>query len=365
MAVYKSKTPTKDGRIYFFRIKYSDIFNITHDYTSQKFKTLKEAKEEEAKYRLDVKNHETTISNITFITAFNELMRIKKKELKKQSIPKIYSRYKYLSHLSKVKINDIKIDHYNYVILKTEKEGLSVAYTNKILELFRQIIKFSNKYYNTSDSMLKYIENIKKPLVVKKEMDFYTYEEYQQYDSVIEDLEWHTFFEILYFMGLRQGELQALTWSDVNFDNLTIKINKTLTSKIKGENWTITSPKTHSSIRTLPLTKRISDDLKSMNVIAKSYNDYSDNWFVFGNSIPFKESSIHRRKDKYCNLAKLRRIRIHDFRHSCASLLINKGASPILVAKYLGHSNITMTLNTYSHLYKSELDNIVVLINQL
>mgnify|MGYP002509043460 CR=1 FL=1 len=64
-------------------------------------------------------------------------------------------------------------------------------------------------------------------------------------------------YEVLYYMGLRQGETQALNWTDIDFEKGTIRINKTLTTKIKGEKYTISSPKTKSSIRTLPLAKII------------------------------------------------------------------------------------------------------------
>ena len=63
--------------------------------------------------------------------------------------------------------------------------------------------------------------------------------------------------------------------------------------------------------------------------------------------------------------AKIKRIRLHDFRHSCASLLINNGASIALVAKYLGHSDISTTLNTYTHMFKNEMSDIINIINNL
>lgn len=87
--------------------------------------------------------------------------------------------------------------------------------------------------------------------------------------------------------------------------------------------------------------------------------------FVFGLMQPFKETTIHKYKNKYCDLANLKRIRVHDFRHSCASFLINQGASISLVSKYLGHANISITLNIYTHLYKNELDDITNKINNL
>lgn len=86
---------------------------------------------------------------------------------------------------------------------------------------------------------------------------------------------------------------------------------------------------------------------------------------MFRNSIPFKETTIQSKKNYYCKLANVKQIRIHDFRHSCASLLINQGASISLVSKFLGHTNITITLNTYTPMFKSELNDITNLLNKL
>ena len=196
-------------------------------------------------------------------------------------------------------------------------------------------------------------------------MNFFTLEEYNEFDSVIDNFSFHLFFEILFYLGLRQGECQALTWKDIDLENGKIKITKTLTTKIKGQKWTISSPKTKNSIRTLPLTKKLIEDLKKQKIEAMKFKDYSENWFVFGNSFPFPETTIQVKKNKYCKLANVKQIRVHDFRHSCASLLINKGATISLVSKYLGHSNISITLNTYTHMYKSELEDMTDILNKL
>ncbi len=113
------------------------------------------------------------------------------------------------------------------------------------------------------------------------------------------------------------------------------------------------------------MPNRALNDLKAMKNNAMNFNDYKDEWFIFGNVFPFPETSIQVKKNTYCDKAGLRRIRIHDFRHSCASLLINQGSSIALVSKYLGHSKISMTLNTYTHLYKSELENVTNILNNL
>ena len=365
MAIYKSKTVTKDGRQYFFRIKYKDIMGEVHDYTSRKYKTLKEATQEEALYRIKVQNQEICTTNITLNQIFNEYILMKSKIVKKQSLNRIKIQYSHISIIGNKKINDINVTIYNYFINSLNKKNFSSKYNNKILGLFKRLIIYSAKYYNTSESILKFVEPFKNPNEIKKEMLFYTYEQFSLFIKCINDPIWKLFFEILYFMGLRQGELQALTWKDIDFNKNTLSVNKTLTTKIKGEKWTISSPKTKNSNRVLPLPKLIHEGLKSMYNEAIKYNDFNVNWFVFGNSIPFKETTICNHKNNYCKIAGLTQIRIHDFRHSCASLLINKGASISLVSKYLGHSNITMTLNTYTHMYKSELDDMISIIDNM
>ena len=92
---------------------------------------------------------------------------------------------------------------------------------------------------------------------------------------------------------------------------------------------------------------------------------FKETWFVFGDELPFRETTIQVRKNKYCRLAGVKQIRIHDFRHSCASFLIQNGASIVLVSKYLGHSKISITLDTYTHLYENELKKVSSLIDTL
>ena len=364
MAVYQSKKKTRDGRSWFFRIKYKDIQGEIHDYTSPKFKNKRDAENEEARYRIKVDNKEAFVSNVTLKQVYLEFELEKANKVKKQTLEKDKNKYYFFSKIENIKINDINLKKYKELFLSNIDENLSTNYKNKILGLFRNLIKYSNKYYNTSDSILKYIENFKDINKIKKEMNFFTLDEYMDFDKVIDDFEYHVFFEILYYMGLRQGEAQALTWKDIDFNSNKLKISKTLTTKIKGEKYTISSPKTKNSNRILPMIKKIVDDLKILYKRYSCYKDFKDNWFVFGGPTPFVESSIQLRKNKYCSLTPSKKqIRVHDFRHSCASLLINQGASIALVSKYLGHSNITITLNTYTHLYKSELDNLVNVLN--
>lgn len=92
---------------------------------------------------------------------------------------------------------------------------------------------------------------------------------------------------------------------------------------------------------------------------------FNDSYFVIGDIAPQISSTITARKNRNCEIAGVKQIRIHDFRHSCAFLLIYKGANIITVSKFLGHTKIEETLNTYSHMFKNKLNDIVNTINKL
>jgi len=366
MTVYKSKTPTKDGRQYFFRIKYKDLMGISHDYSSQKFKTRLEAINEEASYRIKIGESKITTGNVTIKQAFEEYMKNHEQKVKKQTAIKINELYQHLIPYGNIKINSLDYAKINKIQNDlANKDTIGVKRKNKILTLLKTIIKSGNKYYNTSMESIKFIECFKDTEYIKKEMLFFTYDEYKSFDSVIDNFMWHTFFETLYFMGLRQGECQALMWEDIDFKKEELSVSKTLSTKIKGQEWIISTPKTKNSVRTLPLPQILLKDFKKLKAEVMNYTDYKDSWFVFGNTTPLRENNIAKHKNKYCKLANIKQIRIHDFRHSCASFLINQGASIPLVSKYLGHSKVSITLDIYSHFYESELKNIVERINNL
>lgn len=97
----------------------------------------------------------------------------------------------------------------------------------------------------------------------------------------------------------------------------------------------------------------------------EEFYDFNDSFFVISNAKPIADSTIYARRTKLASEANLHAIRIHDFRHSCTSLLINSGANVTLFAKFLGHTKIEETLNTYSHMFSTALDNVVSIIDNL
>lgn len=113
------------------------------------------------------------------------------------------------------------------------------------------------------------------------------------------------------------------------------------------------------------MPKVLLEDLKQLYEVSKKHYSFNNNWYVFGDTDPITSGKIRYRKNRNCKLAGVKQIRIHDFRHSCASLLINSNATINVVAKYLGHTKIDETLNTYSHLFKNQMNEIVNIIDNL
>ena len=107
------------------------------------------------------------------------------------------------------------------------------------------------------------------------------------------------------------------------------------------------------------------NSLKKAKLEAKQLNGFNENYFVAGDAFPISSNALADRKNTNCEKADVKQIRLHDFRHSCASLLVNKGANVQVVAKYLGHTKVEETLKTYSHLFTSTLDEVVAVIDNL
>ena len=107
------------------------------------------------------------------------------------------------------------------------------------------------------------------------------------------------------------------------------------------------------------------NSLKTAKLEAKQLNGVNENYFVAGDTFPISSNALVDRKNTNCEKAGVKQIRLHDFRHSCASLLINKGANIQVVAKYLGHTKIEETLKRYSHMFSTALDSVVSVIDNL
>jgi len=225
----------------------------------------------------------------------------------------------------------------------------SYKYRSNLRGYLTAIYRYGERYHNVENIMRK-VEPLRN-LDAKKEMQFWTQEEFERFIAVAEGPVYACFFRLLYISGCRKGEALALTFRDINQQNNTITINKSITRKVRGKTYAVTTPKNQASNRTISLPARLIRDMLSQP-------KNSDDDFVFGGTKPLADRTTDRIFAAYCEKAGVKKIRLHDFRHSCASLLISKGVSIVAVSKRLGHTNIEQTLNTYSHMMPSDEEKI-------
>jgi len=361
----KPKDWTKDGRKWIFQTRYTDLSGNVKKYKSKKYHTKKEAQEAERVFFLELDKYRPD-NDMTFRELYLAFYEYQKDKVKETTIHTYLDRMRYMQYLDNIKVKDFNLQHYEMWRKKILECKLSTRTRNYIYKFLKTIMNFGTKWYGLNfNNIYPKMTNFTDPNERKKEMEFWTYEEFNKFISVEDNFMYKTFFKVLYFCGLRKGEARALDWKDIDFINNTLTIRKGLSDNVNGKRYIISSPKTLNSNRTLPLPKDLISDLKTLKQSAMKYKNFKEEWFIFGNELPLGDDAIRRRKNNNCKLAGVKQIRLHDFRHSCASLLINNGADITLVAKYLGHTKIDETLNTYSHMFSNKLNNIIGLIDNL
>ena len=291
--------------------------------------------------------YETKFGDI--IPAFKEYKKPNVKESTMVDFESILDKH-ILPFFKDLKINEIT----KQKILEWQLSLQSYAYEykSKIRTCLYSIYKYLYLYYDI-DNVVARVEPFQKPKE-KKEMQFWTLEEFNTFINCVDDLLWKTFFSFLYYTGCRLGEALALNINDIDLENKIITINKSITKKILEKNtidtYKITSPKNYTSFRKILIPEKLLEILKTF---IRTYPEIKRSRFLFFKDKPLADSTTYRRLEKFCVLSNIKRIRLHDFRHSHASLLISSGANIVLVAKRLGHSNTEQTLNTYAHLFPS------------
>lgn len=360
----KPKEQTKDGRKWMFQVYYKGLDGINKKYRSKKFMTKKEAQEAERQFVLTL-DQSINHRDMTFKDLYLAFYEYQSDKVRETTIKTYRDRIKYLELFDKIKLRELNINHFELWKKEINKLPLVTSYKNDLFKFVKAILNFGTRWYDFNFApVYNKMTNFTNPNELKKEMEFFTIDEFQKFISVEDDIVFKPLFETLYYMGLRKGELRGLQWKDIDFYNKMMKIHKQIPSIYSMNNYRLSPLKTQNSNRDLPINDLLINDLKKLYNCQKEYKNFSQEWFVFGNETPIPKDAIRTRKNKNCKLAGVKQIRVHDFRHSCASFLINYGASITLVAKYLGHTKIDETLNTYSHMYQNKLEDIVKLINK-
>ena len=233
--------------------------------------------------------------------------------------------------------------------LMSSPNNYSQTYLKKINTELNCIINYAKRFYDLNTNPCGKAGTIGKAKA--EEMDYWTYDEYIAFREGVKDKPLsYICFEVLYWTGMREGELLALSPTDIDFDNKLISINRTY-QRIGGKD-VFTSPKTRKSKRKIPipdfLCQELSDYIQSRYML-----DADERLF------PVTKSYLSHEMIRGCKNTGVKKIRIHDIRHSHASLLINQGCDALMLADRLGHEKVSTTLNTYSHLFPHKQQELV------
>lgn len=335
MPVYKDEK--RDT--WYCKFYYTDWQGLKKCKMKRGFSRQKDAKEFERTYLDRIQaNPQMTVQSLVdlYLEDMKNRLRMSTMANKRQLIET-----KVLPYFKNMALNNIKSTTIRQWQNEIIKQGFSETYIKSINNQLCAIFNYAVKYYGLLENPCHKAGSIGRKHA--KEMQFWTKDEYIDFSNSISDKpQAHIAFQILYWCGLRLGELLALTKEDIDFEIKTININKSY-QRI-GKEDIITEPKTPKSNRVIAMPDFLCQELK---IYMNQIYSLEKGTRIFQITKHF----LHHEMTRGSKKGGIKRIRVHDIRHSHASLLIELSFSPLLIAERLGHENIETTLNTYSHLY--------------
>ena len=222
--------------------------------------------------------------------------------------------------------------------------GYSPTYLRTINNQLTAAFNFAVKFYGLRENPCHKVGTMGKKNA--DEMLFWTNEEFKGFIEAMESRPvGYTIFMVMYYTGLRVGELPALTPEDIGFNRHIISVNKNY-QRLNGKDY-IYPPKTEAGYREVAMPNVLENCLK--DYLAKLYDvQPADRIF------PYDKGWVGRQMKYGCDKSGTQKIRVHDVRHTHAGLLIDMGCTPLLVAERLGHERVQTTMDTYSHLYPNK-----------
>lgn len=230
----------------------------------------------------------------------------------------------------------------------------AMTYAKTINNQLSAIFNYAVKYYGLPSNPARTAGSMGKKDA--PEMSFWTVEEFSKVVACVKKLPARVGLSVLFWTGLRIGELLALSPADINLEAKTLTVRKSFQT-IDGRE-IITEPKTPRSRRVIPLPPKLCELLQEyMDALYEPQPD--DRLF------PYTKHYFRRQLARACALAEMEPIRLHDLRHSHAALLIHLGCPVLLVSERLGHEDIQTTLRTYGHLYPSTASDTIKKLDSL
>ncbi len=371
MPVYKTITikTDKNGKertitTYYVSARYKDWEGKKQRHVKRGFTTKREAKEYESNFLANVSNSCTQLFE-DVAKKYIENRKLKNLKLSTLENKKYLINKHILPTFGKMPVNAITpkhIEQWQKNMLCSNK-NYAPTYIYTINNILNTILKYAVRYLDLGKNPADATETIGKAR--NDHFDFWTPEEFNKFITALNDKEANAkakikrrcsdyvltmAFTILFYTGLREGELLALTSSDIDLDKQTISVNKTF-KRLKSQDY-ISSPKTLSSKRIIKISETLTAKIREY---LASIEDLQPTDRIFES---INVNNLHRAIHSSAKLAGIKELRVHDLRHSCCSLLFHLGCTALQVKTYLGHKNIQITLNIYAHLYPESMDEI-------
>ena len=346
MAVYRDKSNGYDGKTWRVAVYYTDWQGNKKKHEKRGFKTKKSAQSYETEF-IAKKKKDINMGFSAFVELYLTDIKPQIKLTTYVTKENIINTHilPYFENISLSDITSVDILQWQNELLMLRDDngkGYSQTYLRTVQNQLNAIFNHAVRYYDLPKNPCAATKKIGKSKA--KEMLFWTKEEYWKFAEVVKDKPASYYaFQILYWTGIRCGELLALTISDFDLQKKTLHIDKNY-QVVKGEEM-ITTPKTEKSNRIIDLPEFLCNEMEDY---FSSLYKVDENSRIF----TFTKSFLHHEMDRGSAKAGVKRIRLHDLRHSSCALLIELGYSPIQIAERLGHESVTIT-ERYSHLYPS------------
>ena len=347
MPAYKDK---KNGSWYVM-CRYTDWRGVNKQKCQRGFETKRDALEWETQFKLQ-KSADVDMTLESFYELYEQDIRPRLKENTWMTKEVIFKK-KILPYLGKRKLSEITakdiIDWQNEMMKLRKKDGspLSLTYLKTIHGELSALFNHAGKYYQLSVNPARLAGCMGQEEI--KEMQFWTKEEYLAFAEAIMDrpLSYYA-FEVLYWCGIRLGELLALTMEDFDLEAGTLWINKSY-QRLRGQD-VITTPKTRKSNRVIKLPHFLCEEMQDC---FKMFYDMKPTDRIFQS---MSKHILSTEMQRGCKAAGVKVIRLHDLRHSHVSLLINKGFTALEIGNRVGHETEKITYR-YAHLFPSKQDD--------
>lgn len=273
--------------------------------------------------------------------------------------PRTYDRYESILRvhlipaLGKTRLTKLTPQQVQGLVTKLLNDGLAPRTVAQIRTVLSYALNQALKWGAISRNVAALVDN---PRAERPKIKAFNPEEARRFLEAVRGDHWEALYTVAVCLGLRQGEALGLSWQDVSLDAGLLHVRKALSKKDK----TLVEPKSKSGRRTIALPPMIISSLRAhharqLEQRLKAGDRWRDMGLVFTTGIgtPVDHRALSREFHALLEAAGLPRLRFHDLRHSCASLLLAQNVHPKVVMEILGHSQISVTLDTYSHVIPS------------